>query len=90
MYLAAEKYIPEKIDGLLLELSSLEQLLKELARLPTKKRKKRVGLEPERADIIIGGTVLLVELLNWLGAKNLIVSDRCLRYGAIIKLILHD
>jgi len=90
MHLAAEKYVPEKIDGLRLEISTLEQLLNKLIGVPPEKRKKLVGLEPERADIIIGGTVLLVELLNWLGANQIIVSDRCLRYGAIIKLILHD
>lgn len=89
MHLAAEKYIPEKIDGLHLEISELEQLLNKLIGVPMEKRKKIVGLEPERADIIIGGAVLLVELLKWFGANQIIVSDRCLRYGAILKLILH-
>jgi exopolyphosphatase/guanosine-5'-triphosphate,3'-diphosphate pyrophosphatase len=85
---AAADYLPEEIDGSLLDLSAIQMLLKKLISLPLEKRKKVVGLTPDRADIIISGTVLLVELLTELGAEKIIVSDRCLRYGVILKMII--
>lgn len=83
-------YDPEQIDGTILDLSAIKMILKRLKSVTLAERKKIIGLPPERADIIISGTVLLIELIEWLNAEKIIVSHRCLRYGAILKMILSE
>ena len=47
-------------------------------------RAKLKGLEAERADIIIPGTLILLTLMEELQAKTFIVSDYGLLEGALI------
>jgi exopolyphosphatase/guanosine-5'-triphosphate,3'-diphosphate pyrophosphatase len=59
-------------------------LVDHLRALPLAERKEVPGLPPERADIIVaGGTVFLVAM-ELLGAAELTVSVRNLRYGALV------
>ena len=46
-------------------------------------RRSIPGLETQRADVIGTGTLIVLEVLNWLGARNITVSDRGVRWGLI-------
>ena len=40
-----------------------------------------VGLDPQRADVIAAGALILEELLAWSGSSELVVSDGGVRFG---------
>jgi len=79
------QYQPELIDGQMLTRSAIETLFAEFCLKTLSQRQQIIGLEPERADIIIAGTALLLEILDWFKINRFIVSERCLRYGMIVK-----
>jgi exopolyphosphatase/guanosine-5'-triphosphate,3'-diphosphate pyrophosphatase len=49
-------------------------------------RKDVTGLEPKRADVIPVGAALMLAVLDWAGAREVIVSDRGLRWGLALSL----
>jgi exopolyphosphatase/guanosine-5'-triphosphate,3'-diphosphate pyrophosphatase len=62
---------------------ALAQTRERLSSLPLAERKAIAGLQPERADVIIAGAVLLEHALDHLGASGVRVSDRGLRWGLL-------
>ncbi len=49
-------------------------------------RKMITGLQPKRADVILGGVCIVSEVMDILGARELVVSDRGLRHGLLYEL----
>ncbi len=56
-----------------------------LAALPLQERRHLPGLDPVRADIILGGAATLMAMMDVTGAPGLVVSDRGLRQGVILE-----
>jgi len=79
------EYIPENIHRQSLTTSQVQNLLSRFTSLALNARKKLPGLHPERADVIIAGTLILLEVMNHYGFADLMVSDRGTRYGLIYK-----
>jgi exopolyphosphatase / guanosine-5'-triphosphate,3'-diphosphate pyrophosphatase len=73
------------VDRTTLTLDWLRALVSELRALPLVERRKVRGLPPERADIIVAGGAVFVVAMELLGAAELIVSIRNLRYGALVE-----
>ncbi len=48
------------------------------------KRKAFPGLDPRRADIILGGAIILEQVMHRCGAKRLVVSENALREGVLL------
>ncbi len=48
-------------------------------------RKKMPGLKPERADVILAGALILVEVMQYFRFKEILVSDRGVRFGLILQ-----
>lgn len=67
-----------------LSLRQLREVVKYLRGLPLAKRRRVPGLNPDRADVIIGGASILETLLEELDAKTICVSDRSLRDGLVL------
>ena len=78
-------YQPQKIDGYILKLENLHRILQELITKPLEERRRIPGLEPERADIILAGALILKEAMETLGFRQAVVSDRGLRFGLILR-----
>ena len=51
--------------------------------VPLEQRRQIPGLEPKRADVIIGGALVLARLLAHFRAPEFTVSARGLRYGLL-------
>ncbi len=83
-----DPYNPEKIQGATLTLSSLENIIEKLKILSFEEKKKILGMEPKRADVLLAGAAILEAILKRLKIKELIVSDRGIRYGALYRLWL--
>jgi len=74
-------YRPELLHGYRLERRALERLSDELAVMPVAARRDVKGLNRDRADIIVAGSVVIVEALAALDADEVIISGQGLREG---------
>lgn len=85
--LGLKKYDSDRIHRHILSLKRIDEIYKELCSLSLEKRKKVAGLDPKRADIIIGGTAILLEVLKLTENKYLMVSEKDILDGIIYSLI---
>jgi exopolyphosphatase/guanosine-5'-triphosphate,3'-diphosphate pyrophosphatase len=72
----------------ILSYSDLKQAISYLCSLPLEERRNVPGLNPSRADIIIGGAAVLDTLMDELGINEIRVSDRGLREGLLVDYLL--
>jgi exopolyphosphatase/guanosine-5'-triphosphate,3'-diphosphate pyrophosphatase len=79
--LGMRKYDHDKIHGYYLARQNVQDILERLSMIGLEDRKRVPGLEPERADIIIAGIVILNAFLDFAGFKGLRVSDRGILFG---------
>ena len=59
--------------------------LERLAALPLAERREVPGLEPERAPVIVAGAAILLEVMRYLGLREIEVSERDLLDGAALE-----
>lgn len=78
-----EVYDPGKIHLSTLTVEEIRDILGQLVSVSLEDRKKIPGLERKRADVIIAGTVITLEILERLGLDKLTVSERDLLDGLI-------
>lgn len=74
---------PESLHGHTLRADALEDLIALFAARTVAARKQIPGLDPARADIILGGAILLSQALAHIGSAALDVSTRGLRWGVL-------
>jgi exopolyphosphatase/guanosine-5'-triphosphate,3'-diphosphate pyrophosphatase len=74
---------PNAVHASLLSAAEVKTALARFLAVPAADRRGISGLEPQRADIIIGGALVLVCLLNHFQADHFTVSARGLRYGLL-------
>lgn len=71
-----------------LAVTDLDAALEMLRRLTVEERRRVPGLNPERADIIVGGGTILRTLAEELGIERFIIADRSLREGILVDALL--
>jgi len=81
-----EAYNWKKVHGSTLTLADIEGIFRELKSRSLADRKKIVGLEPRRADVIIAGALILIEILKDLSLKILTVSENDILSGLLLSL----
>jgi len=86
MFLRMKRYNPSRLNGLKLEKDWICHTLEQLAGLPSGTQ-GIPGLEEGREDIILGGTLIVREILGCLGKDALIVSDAGLLEGLLFRLV---
>jgi exopolyphosphatase/guanosine-5'-triphosphate,3'-diphosphate pyrophosphatase len=85
--LELKKYNSNRIHRHILSLKRVEEIYKKLCGLSLENRKRVTGLNPKRADIIIGGTAILLAALKLTKNRYLMVSERDILDGIIYSLI---
>jgi exopolyphosphatase/guanosine-5'-triphosphate,3'-diphosphate pyrophosphatase len=83
-----DSYVPEAIHLHKISFNSLKAQLDHLAATPLSYRAKINGLEPERADIIIPGMIILSVFMEILKISTLTISDYGLMEGILLKEIM--
>lgn len=83
--LKLEEYDYKAIHNYILNYSEINKIINILRRLNLNKRKSVKGLNPKRADIIIPGIVILLEIMKMLRTLKLRVSDYDILYGLLIE-----
>jgi exopolyphosphatase / guanosine-5'-triphosphate,3'-diphosphate pyrophosphatase len=69
------------LHGYELRQANLESLIEDLAGRTMKRRARLRGLNPDRADSIVGGALVVLAAMRHLGAERVVVSSRGLREG---------
>ena len=72
------------IDHAMLTLDAIRALVTHLNAVPLAERQRVPGLPPERADIIVAGGAVFLFAMELLGAGEITVSIRGLRFGALL------
>ena len=78
-------YDAARVHGAELLASEVASAADRLAALPLDQRKALPAIDPKRADVIVAGAVLVDELLRFCGAERVVVSDRGVRWGLVVR-----
>ena len=76
------------VQGFMLERDLLEELIELMASKPVSKRGSIRGIKPDRADVILGGAVVVAAAMDHGGFAALEVSDAGLREGIFFARLL--
>lgn len=74
--LARPTYEPELVHGFRFDAADLAGVIDRLAALPLAQRREVVGLEPERAPVIVGGLLVLAEVIDHFQLTHVETSER--------------
>lgn len=83
---ALEVYRSELVHGQVLTRGEIADLYDRLENMPLSMRKKLPGLQPERADIITGGTLIILTIMDILDKQDMTVSEGDILDGIIINI----
>lgn len=84
--LALDPYDREKVHGYRVEGPAMLDILESLSALPLEQRMRVVGLEPGRAEVIIGGVLVLQAAMAFAGLSSTLVSEHDILYGMVLDL----
>ena len=70
-----EPYDPARVNGYVLDKKELCAMKDRLYSMSVEERKNLKGLQPERAEVIAGGSALLLAVMEHLGIENIRVSE---------------
>lgn len=79
-------YDGARVHGLKLEAEAFASTVDRLAKLDRGSRAALPGMEAKRADVIVAGGLIAVELLEHWQAKEVTISDRGVRWGIVEEL----
>jgi exopolyphosphatase / guanosine-5'-triphosphate,3'-diphosphate pyrophosphatase len=83
-----KKYDMAKINYLTLDIKTIKTIFDNLGNLALGERKKVTGLEPKRADIILGGIAIVIEVLEYFKKDKIMVSENDILDGIIYSLAI--
>ncbi len=73
---------PNRTHHLELDIKTVEELYRELASLPLAQRRLKL-IEPDRAEVIVGGALILVRIMRQFGFQSLLVSEHDILDGIV-------
>ena len=79
-------YDPERINRSVLTGERIDAIIEMLSTSSLKERRRILGLEPGREDIILAGAVITQEIMQRFGYASMLVSDWGLREGIVLDL----
>ena len=84
--LGLEEYDTDRIHHSRLTRDDVEDIFRRLASAGVDERKKVMGLEPGRADVIVGGAAVLRAVMDLAGLDEILVSEKDILDGLVIDL----
>lgn len=85
LHLGLDQYDAEKVDGFPLHQTVVGKYLNMMLQQSVDERKAWLSLDPSRADIILAGTIILNNIMELGRFDHVIVSDRGLRFGILLR-----
>lgn len=81
-------YIPDVLNGLSVSKKEILNVIKKITKSKTvSERNKITGIDPARADIILGGALILEYVINQLNIERILISSYSLREGIVFDTI---
>ena len=84
--LELDPYDSAAVEGHVLNLGTIQNLMSRLSSMPLEERKQITGLHPDRARAIVAGVVILTEVMRAFGLTQIEVSEHDILYGGVITL----
>ncbi len=81
---AMDPYDSQRVNGYRVTREILEEVRARLARMPLERRKKVKGLQPQRAGVIVGGLIILQNVLDLAGVDSFSVSESDILQGTVV------
>jgi exopolyphosphatase/guanosine-5'-triphosphate,3'-diphosphate pyrophosphatase len=78
-------YDPDVVQGSVLDVATIDRLIDRFRTLGAEQRAQIVGLQPNRAEVILAGACIVRTVLEKLGRESLTVSDRGLRHQVLVE-----
>ena len=78
-----ETYDPDVVQGTVLDLAEIDRQIELYRTSGADERRRIVGLQPGRADVILAGACIVRTVIGELGVGSAMVSDRGLRHGLL-------
>jgi len=73
------------VQGAVLDLAEIDRQIELYRTRGAEDRRKIVGLQPKRAEVILAGACIVRAIVVKLGRESLTVSDRGLRHGLLVE-----
>jgi len=80
---ALASYDPDVVNGTVLDRAEVDRQIELFRTSTTEERRRIVGLQPGRAEVILAGACIVRTVMTKLGQAELTVSDRGLRHGLL-------
>jgi exopolyphosphatase/guanosine-5'-triphosphate,3'-diphosphate pyrophosphatase len=77
------RYDPERVQGTVLDRAEIDRQIGLYRSMDAAARRGIVGLQPNRAEVILAGACIIRTVMEKLGKTSLTVSDRGLRHGVL-------
>jgi exopolyphosphatase/guanosine-5'-triphosphate,3'-diphosphate pyrophosphatase len=82
--LGLRDYDPDAVQGATLALREVERQIELYRSRSAEERRRIVGLQPNRAEVILAGACIVRTIMRKLRKEELTVSDRGLRHGLLV------
>jgi exopolyphosphatase/guanosine-5'-triphosphate,3'-diphosphate pyrophosphatase len=76
-------YDPDAVQGAHLDTVEVDRQIEMYSGMAAEERMGIVGLQPNRAPVILTGALIVRTVMDLLGCDALVVSDRGLRHGLL-------
>ncbi len=90
MLIGEKEYDASKVNGFVITKDKLIGLKDKIFSMKIEDRKNIIGLQEKRANVIAGGVVLLINIMEYLGINEITASDNDNLEGFLIKENLYD
>jgi exopolyphosphatase/guanosine-5'-triphosphate,3'-diphosphate pyrophosphatase len=77
------RYDPDRVQGTVLDRAEIDRQIELYRSKNAEARRSIVGLQPNRAEVILAGACILRTVMEKLGKQETTVSDRGLRHGVL-------
>ncbi len=78
-------YDPDVVQGSVLSRAEVDRQIELFRIRGVEQRRRIVGLQPKRAEVILAGACVVQTVMDKLGRQRLTVSDRGLRHGVLME-----
>ncbi len=82
---ALAEYDPTVVQGAVLDIAEVDRQIELYRTRTADQRRKIVGLQPKRAEVILAGACIVRTVMTKLERESLTVSDRGLRHGLLLE-----